>query len=500
MKIKKGTVITLTKGWTDWALEMDKFVGEQAVVTSVTSTGNIRTLQCDVPNINNFSWTQENGHYVRGRQKVNKPLIMSGTFKQFLKEISDRSKVARMMITVMRWRDNFDTCGYLVDKVITTSEVNFLTMRGDGMLSFMPSSKKQTYTDNGEWSREGRQSGKPSRVIRKIFTEKALKMFKEADFELFNNAYNAKFRTDNYVFNLLPSSEIPTVYDMPYLEGGAGLESSCMRGHGEYMDLYKNCGDLLKILTLVTSNGELAGRSLIWTGSDVGNGELITFMDRIYVASDEFYERFLEYAKKQGWYHKKYYRNRDNPSHFMTPSGEMIQHNLKVKVDQDCDTWPYIDSFQWGDGNYLYNNPDYCVEYQYDSTTGGRSRKEEEEECDNSWYDGIDEETRGEDEQSYTIDAGSRRYRGQFTIEDNIVQIDGDTYYKEDTDYIVYCSFYNCYLLREDVVYCEEDGTYYKIDDVVEVCEESSKEGYFLTSECYEVNGNYYHESEVTKL
>ena len=165
----------------------------------------------------------------------------STSFKNFLHNSNCKiSKILYAIYAKELTRENFST------SLITAKDINFITYKNDGSISFLPGNKECKLSSNGNWLPDGRQTGKPAKVIRKLFPARALKLLKinEQDFEIFSNEYKAKFN-DGLNFEMLAASEIPNVYNMPHAEGYSSLAQSCMANHDTaFFDIYKNCTDL----------------------------------------------------------------------------------------------------------------------------------------------------------------------------------------------------------------------------------------------------------------
>src|SRR5690606_2520107 len=97
-------------------------------------------------------------------------------------------------------------------EVLTDKEVNYLTMREDCMMSFLPAGKPLLLNDNGEWKREGRQTGKMNKVSKKIWTKQALDLLTDKDFEDFANLCKGEVIKD-YTFDIVDGDDIPETYD-----------------------------------------------------------------------------------------------------------------------------------------------------------------------------------------------------------------------------------------------------------------------------------------------
>lgn len=360
-------------------------------------------------------------------------LIFSRSFLGFLNEIKDESRIARIILSCRELEYN-RVVHHVTKLVLTAEEATYITFRSDGTISYLPAGKVQKINDDGTWAVEGRQNGKPAKVMRKIFTPKMLKILKDADFEVFNNKYKAKFGIDKYEFSVLPAEEIPDVYDADLEEGGGSLYNSCMRGHSEYMDIYAACKKLEIVVLKNKQTGRLAGRALLW---DIGDGK---FLDRFYVCNDHLYEAFIDYAVKNKWWYKQYYKTYDYKQTWVNPStGEVETKVVRIDTPTDFDYYPYIDTFQYGGDGYLTNDEDgYLTNYTYNNTDGSR---------DGQVYDEIDE---------CYID-----------LNDSVTLYDGRVTH------------------QDNAVYCERG---------------SRRDEYIPMSEAYRVGNEYWHESDVEKL
>lgn len=391
----------------------------------------------------------------------------SDSFFQFLKK--SECRVAQILY-------NAHKTGYRAyDLMITTEQVDYITFRNDGTISFLPAGKEHTYTEDGTWAREGRQNGRPAKVIQKLFTKKALKIFKPKDFECFSNAYKAEYNGDQFTFQLLPNKKIPRVYEMDRASGGGTLNESCMNDDSEYLDIYKYC-EKLSILILTDKENKLCGRALVWK---VAEG--VTVMDRIYVASDFMYDMFLEYAKKEEWLRKRKYDTYDYKSEFVTPDGQHKNLRLRIETRTDFDSYPYIDTFAYGDDYSLNNYGEGC--YEYTNTDGKRDGdsndddEEYDEHADETWDD-IDS-CYIDSSDAVEITAGSRRRdnthrdntetvrnRTYWRDDNDIVQIDDEYYHIDDT---VYSEYDSTRYLKEDCVYSLHNGSWILEADAIEM-------------------------------
>lgn len=402
----------------------------------------------------------------------------SSSFLQFLRK-SD-SRIAKILWKIhKRWEDY----SMVYKDLITTDKVNYITFRKDGTISFLPAGKPHAISDDGEWSRESRQNGKPGKVIQKLFTDKMLRLIPNKEFETFSNCYKAAYNNDGYTFSLLGNKKIPHVYGMSRRPGGR-LGDSCMNNDGKYLDIYKYC-ESLKILILKDDAGNLCGRALVWFLNDG-----FTLMDRIYTSDDFMDEMFLDYARDKGWHRKRSYRTYENKTCFITPDGKQIYKDLTVITPVDFEYYPYIDTFSWGDDKSLNNYGAGC--YTYNETNGSRypSDNDEPEEDDHygESYDEIDEEYISEDD-CVEIDRGDRR--GCYTHQDNTVEINGHTYWRNASQ-IVHLSYDDEWYLQDDVVYSERDSEDYPECDCV-----YTGDDWILRDDATEIDGKWYHDEDT---
>ncbi len=312
--LKIGDKVLLTHSNTNWSCDMDRFVGRIVTITriEILSAGTHRIvfnpIVIDGVSTDYFVWQLEDGHFKPINGGYMGP-VFSQSFLQFLTSIEKESRVAKLIMTCRNM--SIDGLGSIINHVLTDEFVNYITYRQDGNISYLPKGKPHLTNEDSSWKREGRQDGKPSKVIRKIFKPNVLKILKEADFEVFNNKYKARFSMTDFKFKELPANRVSEVYCMDIYDpqGGCSLQSSCMNGDAGYLEIYDNAGESLRIITPMSPDGLLAGRALLWKAKVVGavvendvvaKGDEIDLMDRIYVSKDSFYESFIEYAQSKG--------------------------------------------------------------------------------------------------------------------------------------------------------------------------------------------------------
>ena len=415
--------------------------------------------------------------------KLKTMIHYSRSFRQFLAE--SESKVAKIL-----WRLNNKPYRPIM---LTNAEIDYITFRKDGTISYLPAGKEHRQNDDGEWEREGRQNGRPAKVIRKLFHPRVQKFIKDVDFEAFSNAYKANFSDDGYEFTIHPNTKVKEVYDMERLEGDGSLNGSCMNGDVEYLDIYENCKQL-RIVTLTNKDGLLCGRALLWNISDE-----ITFLDRFYVVKDFMYDMFKDFAKDNGFWYKYRYMSYDDKSRMITPDGDVKYMNWTIRTNTDFDYYPYIDTFQFGNDGTLTNCSDETM-YCYSNTGGDRQHTGTYDEINDCYID---------QEDAIYIESGDRCYRDRTTHVDNCVNI-GDSWYHEDDSNIVKIG--NTWYEKDSDEVCVVDGEFCLMDDCVfsdftdeyhlsDDCVYSDHHGtYIPNDDAVEIFGKYYHKNDVNSV
>jgi len=422
---------------------------------------------------------------------MNAKPIYSNSFKKFLSESDSR------ICKILHRLDLKDR----PSSIVTTKDINYITNRKEGLISYLPSNRPHIMNEDYTWSRQGRESGRAGRVIRKLFDSRFISRYlTDKDFEDFTNLYRSEFNGQGLQFVLRDADQIPDVYDMDICEEGS-LGNSCMNGDGCYMDMYSHNSDM-QILTLVNTNGKLCGRALVWHNviANDDRDNRITVMDRIYTSDDFMADMFVRYANENKWYYKFNYKSGGNIQQFFNPDGDTVHLVLKVNLDTDFGSYPYIDTLCYGGDGFITNDDDassahYC--YQY---TGG-------DRCERYW-DEIDDCRIDNSEDVVHIENG--RYRRHNTHIDNAVSINGEwwwcddediievdgTWYEKSDDEIVEVDGDWYRTDDESIAYCECDYEYHLTEDLVY----HDSRGWILLENAVKVKDVIYHKDEVEEL
>lgn len=285
--------------------------------------------------------------------------ILSGSLKECLLKIANEhhNSIAKELLWAhelvelynanvdrgTRFHAALDTLKEQINSIIT-DEVRALSFRPNVFeISFTPKGKDLVYTDGGTWSREGRQVGKPARIVKKLL----IKAYKSIELERFNNLLRNEI-INSGDFKIVEGHDITKYYnEETYFKVNGSLGSSCMRGE-DCITYFKIYEDVAKLLICVKQD-KILGRAILWSFE---NGP--TIMDRVYVCDDYLEETFIEYAKEHKWIIRSentMVSDGDSPT-WLTPEHnyeypEIITFN--IECPELYDQYPYIDSFRYLD-------------------------------------------------------------------------------------------------------------------------------------------------------
>jgi hypothetical protein len=145
----------------------------------------------------------------------------------------------------------------------------------------------------------------------------------------------------------------------------------------EYFDIYVKNPEQCNLVVLMSDEKDdaICGRAILWT-----DHEGRRLMDRIYTNRTQDEQLFKDFAKKNGFYHKRNQNmNEDEP--FISPeTGEEETIGTKIVLSQiSYRYFPYMDSFKYffeGHGDrpsYLTNSSRFNYDFELTDTDGGNS-------------------------------------------------------------------------------------------------------------------------------
>lgn len=271
----------------------------------------------------------------------------SSSFAKMLTEIKSESRLANIIVSNISMLDS--------------SEVDYLTMRGQ-MISYLPNGREHKVNEEGKWSRDGRQEGKPTRILRKI----CLNLFSEynitdSDFEklaYLMTAYTlANGDDDNpgdaqiklFVCN---GMFIGHYYheDNYSPEAGGNLVGSCMREADKNLfEIYESNPDSVSMIVALDGDGLVLGRALLWKTT---KGRYC--MDTIY-AQDHIRPIFIDFAVKNDIRYKSQQSCHWNlfDKNTIESDKDLVAVSLRYS---EFDSYPFLDTMSYlDDDDTLWN-------------------------------------------------------------------------------------------------------------------------------------------------
>ena len=121
----------------------------------------------------------------------------SKSFEQFVAQTKDECKVSKYLHHYIKETND------VVCRNFTADKINYLTLRKNGAISYLPFGRDLKLNDDGEWSRDGRQEGKPAKTIQSIMRNALIRSLNNRDLEIFSNLYKGQ-ATDLYTVRAIP--------------------------------------------------------------------------------------------------------------------------------------------------------------------------------------------------------------------------------------------------------------------------------------------------------
>jgi hypothetical protein len=219
------------------------------------------------------------------------------------------------------------------------------------LISFLPESKQEKASENGdEWS-DYRNEVKVGRFVKQFLHELGdiTISYTDQDVEDFVNKFKAASTNENYKFEIVEGEDIRTWYlDDNYVECGYGsLMDSCMKDEykQKYLSLYAKNKKQIKLVCLIDKESDLLmGRALLWTLDESPSPSKL-FMDRVYVAEEYLFELFKQKAEEEEWMYKANQSNDIARGQEFIHKGKKYQGLAKVKLSKwRLSYYPYVDS------------------------------------------------------------------------------------------------------------------------------------------------------------
>ncbi len=306
-------------------------------------------------------------------------LIFDNEMIDFLEKTSRNNKVSMLLI---------HGHGELISE-----EGNFIKRSDSDSLSYLPKSKfKKVLVDPKNpdygiidsempWSNEiGRVDIKAGRFTRKFLSKKSIVEYNitDKDIEVFVNLFKSYFQRNPDNLKIVEGKEILKWYlDENYqLIDGCSygtLWNSCMRyrDRNKYMNLYTKNSNI-KMLILLTDDGKLSARALLWEGVTDMEGKSYKVMDRIYSVHGHDVNFLKDWAKENGYIYKT--DQSAKSERYFTDNDVKVKLDLSVKLENwKMDYYPYLDTFKFFDEHKgtLSNSEKYSYHYVLVQATGG---------------------------------------------------------------------------------------------------------------------------------
>lgn len=408
-----------------------------------------------------IAYPNELPYIITGTRNINNSL-MSGSLEEKIREAINETKNKETYILLNLF--------YKIRNI--EKDINHdrhFTINKKGEMTFTPKGKQTKTTENDTWKIDGRQSIKYGKGIRKIF-ENNLYQVPDSIIEYISNNVKAAY-TFNAKYKIVEGEDIRYYYHVENNKNNTGsLSQSCMRYDEcqNYLDIYVNNPNKVKMLIAIDQYNLAIGRALLWTADNCPR----TVMDRIY-GDDLTIEAFKEYAKRNNWVYKRYQNHSDTNN---WENAEGIEDDICVTVNvSEINEFPYIDSFRYTDNMdnnklTLYTNSD-MDNYIFNSTNGGyegneRDRVEtmngdyyDEEECVFSDY---------HDQYIYEPEAVYSNYHSTYLYRNDAVRLENEDWVHPEDEDICYSEIHNAYYVYDNVTFIDSISDYVENDLAVE--------------------------------
>jgi len=347
---------------------------------------------------------------------------ISEDLQSVLKLMEQNSEIAQMLLRQRHPIENLveDYVNYICISKSDKTKISYLTQ------------DRENSVDGDHWHSSKRFNAKPGAFIRKVF-----KGLSDKQVEIFSTLFKNIQNTPNFAMKVVEGNDILKYYHYEsYADQSSSLGASCMKHGGcqEFLQIYVDNSDKIKMLVMIDREGRLIGRSLLW------NIEPNKIMDRIYTIHDEEYSyHFKKWADNNGYWYKK--EQKWNNTLLFESQGKSMLSELSVTLHKtDYRRYPYFDTFKFfdQDSKTLYNYiPSGKSIYTLSTPDGSKQ---------NSEFLTRDGKT---DLFHYHHEMVWLEYKGYRTHQSNV-------YYSEINDK---------YILKEDANYLEEINDYVFIDD-----------------------------------
>lgn len=294
----------------------------------------------------------------------------------------------------------------LIDKdlpqnwIDVTDKEDSITFTADRSATRLNNNPEDIYKSNRNEARIGR-------FTRSILNELGVKAT-DKEIEDFVNLYKSTKVDTSLKFQLVSGSLIKKYYlEKNYAKSSGTLGGSCMR-HEEcqkYFKIYTKNPESCQLLVYLDADDKVLGRALVWkihkkklyTYPNLQDFECSAeyFMDRVYVSKDSDVNKFINYAKQNGWLYKYRMTSDDQENLFLKFGDQTILGKIVVKLSRlHTREYPFVDTLTFADGDSKISNVGFTIDKGEDDdegfimsdTSGGTDTCS----CDGTGYDDDD--------------------------------------------------------------------------------------------------------------
>ena len=224
-----------------------------------------------------------------------------------------------------------------------------------------------------ELSTKSRNTTGVGRLVNQIFPSK----FSSKEVEEFVNNFKNLNKPAENKFELVSGEDIRKYYLLTnYVEEKGDLGNSCMKKSScqQYLNIYVENPEIIRLLIYKDDNDKILGRALIWklnAYNDLDN-KAPYFMDRVYTIDDATKKLFQDFAEKEKWaWRTTSTYHRTSEITFLGDQKDSI--SLEIQLDKwKFNYYPYMDTFKRLDPSdgILYNDENES-DWVLTSTDGG---------------------------------------------------------------------------------------------------------------------------------
>lgn len=277
---------------------------------------------------------------------------------------------------------------------------NYFRKEDGDSVSYVPKSRYDTIDSNNPFnSGSGRVTIRVGRLVTKFIKKSVYETYNivPKDVETFVNLYKSCFNRESTKLEIVEGKDIQKWYlETNYYHSNGNrygtLWNSCMRQpeRNKFMKMYTENPDN-KMLVLLTNDGKLLGRALLWDKVYDNLDNEYKFMDRVYTVYDHDINIFKDWARDNGYVHKMEQNARTERyivSYNSDGKRDARSLELYVKIENHQQKYyPYLDTFKFYDSRYgtFSNNDDSRYEYILVQSNGGLFPPEPEPIVDDDW-------------------------------------------------------------------------------------------------------------------